>query len=251
MEIPKDLQRAVLIMVLLNAFSTSLMLSAANVALPTIAADLSLDAVALSWVPMAYLMASAMFVLAFGKLADTWGRKRFFLIGTVAVIITSIAAALSVNATMLLSARFLQGVSAAMLYATQIALVSSVYPAQQRGKMIGQVVSAIYIGLAVGPLLGGYAIDLLGWRASFLLQIPLALVGLLLGIFKVKANGWLRQGLVSIRQEPSSMHWGFYSFVWVFPDCLHLTDLCWLPQPQRQSQYLCAMPDAHHFRSGT
>jgi EmrB/QacA subfamily drug resistance transporter len=192
MEISKDLQRAVLIMVLLNAFSTSLMLSAANVALPTIAADLSLDAVALSWVPMAYLMASAMFVLAFGKLADTWGRKRFFLIGTVAVIITSIAAALSVNATMLLSARFLQGVSAAMLYATQIALVSSVYPAQQRGKMIGQVVSAIYIGLAVGPLLGGYAIDLLGWRASFLLQIPLALVGLLLGIFKVKGE-WLAE----------------------------------------------------------
>ena len=188
MEISKELQRAVLVMVLLNAFSTSLMLSAANVALPTIAADLSLDAVVLSWVPMAYLMASAMFVLAFGKLADTWGRKRFFLIGTGAVIVTSIAAALSVNATMLLSARFLQGVSAAMLYATQIALVSSVYPAQQRGKVIGQVVSAIYIGLAAGPLLGGYAIDLLGWRASFLLQVPLAVVVLLLGVLKVKGE---------------------------------------------------------------
>ncbi len=188
MEISKDLQRAVLIMVLLNAFSTSLMLSAANVALPTIAADLSLDAVALSWVPMAYLMASAMFVLVFGKLADTWGRKRFFLIGTVAVIVTSIAAAFSVNATMLLSARFLQGVSAAMLYATQIALVSSVYPAQRRGKVIGQVVSAIYIGLAAGPLLGGYAIDLLGWRASFLLQVPLAVVVLMLGVLKVKGE---------------------------------------------------------------
>jgi EmrB/QacA subfamily drug resistance transporter len=188
MDISKDMQRAVLIMVLLNAFSTSLMLSAANVSLPTIAADLSLDAVTLTWVPMAYVMASAMFVLIFGKLADIWGRKRFFLIGTVAVIVTSIVAALSVNAAMLLSARFLQGVSAAMLYATQIALVSSVYPTRKRGKVIGRVVSAIYIGLATGPLLGGYAIDLVGWRASFLLQVPLAIVALLLGVLKVKGE---------------------------------------------------------------
>ncbi len=181
----RSLQNTVLLMVLLNAFSTPLMLSAANVALPAIAGDMGLEAVALSWIPTAYLMASAMFVLIFGRLADQYGRKRLFLLGTGAVIITSVMAALAVNPGMLLGARFLQGVSAAMLYATQIAIVSSVFPPDQRGRVLGLVVSAVYAGLASGPLLGGYVVDTLGWRFSFLLQVPLALVVLCIGLFRV------------------------------------------------------------------
>ena len=120
-----SLQRLTLTMVLLNAFTTPLMLSAVNVALPAVAKDLSMNAVQLSWVPMAYLMASAMFVLIFGRVADMVGRKRIFLIGTSSVIVTSLIAAFSDSSTMLISARFLQGVSAAMLYATQVAIVLS------------------------------------------------------------------------------------------------------------------------------
>ncbi|MCG8380001.1 MAG: MFS transporter, partial [Proteobacteria bacterium] len=128
-----SLQRITLIMVLLNAFTTPLMLSAVNVALPSIAMDLSMDAVLLSWIPMAYLMASAMFVLIFGRLADMVGRKRIFLIGTFSVIITSLIAAFATSGIMLVSARFLQGICAAMLYATQVAIVSSVFPPAKRG----------------------------------------------------------------------------------------------------------------------
>lgn len=186
------LQRAVLGMVIVNAFSTPLMLSAANVALPAMARELDLSAVVLSWVPMAYLMASAMFVLVFGRFADMYGRKRIFLIGTGAVILSSLLAAMSTGAYTLLSARFLQGVSAAMLYATQMALVSTVFPPSRRGRAIGLVISAIYTGLAAGPLIGGYVIDLLGWRASFLLQIPLALMVLLFGLFAVRRE-WKTQ----------------------------------------------------------
>ena len=182
------LRRVLLLMILLNAFATPLMLSSANVALPSIATDLSLDAVILAWVPMAYLMASTIFVLIFGRIADSVGRKRIFLFGTAAVVVSSVYAAFAVNSTMLLSARFLQGVSAAMLYATQMALVTSAFPAKERGKMIGLVVSCIYVGLSAGPLLGGYVIDLLGWRAAFLLQVPLALVVLALGVFKVQGE---------------------------------------------------------------
>ncbi|MDP1929947.1 MAG: MFS transporter [Gammaproteobacteria bacterium] len=184
----KTLQNTVLLMVLLNAFTTPLTLSAANVALPTIADDLVMSAVALGWVPMAYLMASAMFVLPFGGLADRIGRKRVFLLGTAAVIASSVMAALAMNAPMLLTARFLQGVSAAMLYATQLAIVSSVFPAQRRGQIVGLVVSSIYVGLATGPLLGGLMIDLFGWRSAFLLQVPLAIVVLLIGVFKVNGE---------------------------------------------------------------
>ncbi len=183
-----SLQRVTLLMVLLNAFTTPLMLSAVNVALPAIATDLSMHAVLLSWVPMAYLMASAMFVLIFGRIADMVGRKRLFLIGTGSVIVTSLIAAFAINGTMLIMARFLQGMSAAMLYATQVAIVSSVFPPAKRGQAIGLTVSTIYLGLTVGPLIGGYVIDTLGWRASFMVHIPLAVIVLVVGLFFVKGE---------------------------------------------------------------
>ena len=179
------LQNAALFMVLLNGFTTPLMLSAANVALPTIARDLNMNAVNLSWVPMAYLMASAMFVLIFGRLADMYGRKRIFIIGTASVIITSILAAMSQSEEFLIFARFLQGISAAMLYSTQIAIVSSVFPPEKRGHAIGLTVSTIYLGLTCGPVLGGFLIDSFGWRASFVFHIPLAVIVLLIAWFKV------------------------------------------------------------------
>jgi EmrB/QacA subfamily drug resistance transporter len=180
-----SLQRAALVMVLLNAFTTPLMLSAANVALPTIAEDLKLNAVVLGWIPMAFLMASAMFVLVFGRIADMVGRKRIFLIGTACVIVTSLFAATASNGTFLITARFLQGMSAAMLYATQVAIVSSVFPPKQRGHAIGLTVSTIYLGLTCGPLIGGFLIDHYGWRASFVFHIPLAFIVLLIGLFMV------------------------------------------------------------------
>jgi MFS family permease len=191
-EVLSPLQQATLAMVLLNAFTTPLMLSAVNVALPKIALDLNLDAVSLSWIPMAYLMASAMFVLIFGCLADMYGRKRIFLIGTSSVILTSLIAAFSNSGELLIGARFLQGVSAAMLYATQVAIVSSVFPPQKRGHAIGLTVSAIYLGLAGGPLFGGYFIDIFGWRASFVFHIPLAIIVLIIGLLKVPGE-WLAE----------------------------------------------------------
>jgi len=184
----ESLQRLTLTMILLNAFTTPLMLSAVNVALPSIAKDLSMNAVLLSWIPMAYLMASAMFVLIFGRIADMVGRKRIFLIGTSCVIISSLIAAFAVSGTMLITARFLQGMSAAMLYATQVAIVSSVFPPAKRGRAIGLTVSTIYFGLTIGPMLGGYVIDTFGWRASFMLHIPLAIIAFLIGSIFVKGD---------------------------------------------------------------
>ena len=179
------LQRAALVMVLLNAFTTPLMLSAVNVALPAIAFDLKLDAVRLSWVPMVYLMASAMFVLAFGRLADMYGRKRVFLAGTTGVIVTSLIAAAATGGEWLIGARFLQGMSAAMLYATQMAIVSSVFPPARRGHAIGLTVSMVYLGLTGGPVIGGLLIDHFGWRSAFIFHVPLAAIVLLIGLLKV------------------------------------------------------------------
>lgn len=190
--IENPMQRITLIMVLLNAFTTPLMLSAVNVAIPSIAKALSINAVLLCWIPMAFLTASAMFVLIFGRIADMVGRKKIFLIGTSCVIVTSIIASFADNGIALIVARFLQGVSAAMLYATQVAIISSIFPPEKRGYAIGLTVSAIYFGLTAGPLIGGYMVDLFGWRASFLVHLPLAVVALFIGLFYVK-DEWLSE----------------------------------------------------------
>ena len=184
------MQRITLIMILLNAFATPVMLSAVNVAIPFIADDLSVNAVLLCWIPMAYLMASAMFVLIFGRIADMVGRKKIFLIGTTSVIVTSLIATLVDSGITLIAVRFLQGISAAMLYATQVAIISSIFPPAKRGYAIGLTVSAIYLGLTIGPLIGGYVVDLYGWRASFVVHLPLAIIALAIGILYVK-DEWL------------------------------------------------------------
>jgi MFS family permease len=192
-------------MVLPNALAVPIMLSSVNVALPDIASDLNLSAVAVSWVPTVFLMASAMFVLIFGRVADMYGRKKVFLIGAVTVIASSFMASMAGDSSQLLVARFLQGFGAAMLYATQMALISSVFPPQARGRAIGWVISLIYVGLAVGPLLGGVITEYFGWRPTFYLQIPLAFAVLYIGLFKVKKNGLLKNGVVLMLLEQDCM----------------------------------------------
>ena len=109
--VDEQMRRATIVMVMLNSISTAMMLSAVNVALPNVARQLHINAVVLSWVPMSYLMASAAFVLPFGRLADMFGRKRIFLLGNTGVILTSIVAACASGATSLITGRLLQGVS--------------------------------------------------------------------------------------------------------------------------------------------
>jgi EmrB/QacA subfamily drug resistance transporter len=181
----KSLQRAALTMVILNGLSMPMMLSAVNVALPAIAESLAMDAVLVSWVPMGYLMASAALVLLFGRLADLFGRKRIFLIGTASLIVTSIFAAFAQSGEMLIALRILQGASAAMLYATYVALISSVFSPAQRGRMIGLTVSVIYLGLTCGPLIGGWCTETFGWQSTFLIHVPLCLAALIVGLFFV------------------------------------------------------------------
>ncbi len=178
-------RRVVIAMVILNSFTTPLTLSAANVALPAIAGHFSLSAAMLSWVPMAYLMAGAMFILIFGRLADQFGRMRLFLIGTVAMALSSAFTGMAINSAMLIGGRFLQGVSAAMLYATHLAIVASAFPPNQRGRAIGIVISTVYVGLMAGPVLGGIVTDQFGWRANFFLHIPLSLVVLAVGLSRL------------------------------------------------------------------
>jgi len=173
-------------MVLLNGISMPMMLSAVNVALPSIAKDLSMTAVQLSWVPMSFLMTSAALVLSFGRLADMFGRKRIYLIGTAGLIVSSVLATFAASGAAIIGFRLLQGLTAAMIYGTHIAIVSSVYPPEQRGRMIGLTVAVIYIGLTCGPLVGGWVVGLFGWQAAFLIHVPMCVASIIVGLTLVK-----------------------------------------------------------------
>ena len=181
-EISPSTRRAAIVMISLSAVATAMMLSTVNVALPSIARALHIDAMTLSWVPMAYLLASAACVLSLARLADMFGRRRVFVAGTVGVLLSSLLAAAATSSAMLLWARALQGASAAALFATQIAIISSVYPPARRGAAIGATISAVYIGLSLGPLVGGRVIEWWSWRAAFVPHLPLTLIVLYLAV---------------------------------------------------------------------
>jgi EmrB/QacA subfamily drug resistance transporter len=181
-------QRSALVTLVVSSFALPLLLSSVNVALPVLASELRMDAITLSWVQLAFLTSSAATVLSFGRLSDIVGRKRVYTWGMVGLVLSSLLAAAADSAQGLLTARALQGMSAAMVYATQIAILTSVYPPEQRGKAIGTLVSAVYFGLTCGPLIGGWLVSHFGWRAAFLTHLPLAAFVLAFGVPRLRGE---------------------------------------------------------------
>lgn len=184
----KTLQRITLLVVALSSFTTPVMLSAPNVAVPAIAEALRADAVAVGWVSTAYLLASAVFLLPFGKIADSHGRKRVFLAGVAVVALGGVLCALARSFPQLVAARVFQGVGAGMIYATGLALLSSVFPKERRGAVIGVSTASVYFGLTAGPLFGGWVTHHFGWRMVFVLAIPLLVLSLLLGLTRLRGE---------------------------------------------------------------
>ena len=170
------LEKATLLVATLTAFMSPFMVSAVNVGLPAIQREFQMSAVALSWVSTAYLLASATVLVPAGKIADIYGRKRVFFTGMVIFVISSAALALASNTVMLIVLRVVQGTGSAMIYTTGMAIVTSVFPPAKRGRAIGIYVAAVYVGLSVGPTVGGVLTQYIGWRSIFACITPLGLV---------------------------------------------------------------------------
>ena len=147
----KATQLTALTIASLSSFITPFMMSSINIAMPDIGKEFNADAVMLSWIAASYLLAAAVTLVPFGKLADIYGRKKIFMLGMSLFTISSLLCALSVSAPMLIFFRIFQGAGSAMCFATGIAILSSVYPVQERGKVLGIAVAAVYIGLSCGP----------------------------------------------------------------------------------------------------
>jgi EmrB/QacA subfamily drug resistance transporter len=192
----KSVQLPALIIASLSSFLTPFMVSAVNIALPSIEKEFKTDAVLLSWVATSYLLAAAVSLVPCGKLADIYGRKKIFLIGMIVFTLSSVLAAAAVSAPMLIFVRIFQGAGSAMIFATGIAILTSVFPADERGKVLGIAVASVYSGLSCGPFFGGWLTHYFSWRSLFLINFPLGAVIVLLV--------WLRLGgeWVGAKGEP-------------------------------------------------
>jgi len=181
-------KRAALLVATLGSFLTPFMGSSINIALPTIGNELAMDAISLGWVATAYLLSAAMFLVPFGRLADIYGRKRIFTYGIITYAVAAIVSAVATSATMLIASRVLQGVGGAMIFSTGVAILTSVFPAEERGKALGINVAAVYAGLSLGPFLGGFLTQHFGWRSIFVANIPLALIIIAFIFWKLKGE---------------------------------------------------------------
>jgi EmrB/QacA subfamily drug resistance transporter len=169
-------KQAALIVATISSFIGPFMGSSVNVALPTIGQDFTMSAVALGWVNTAFLLSAAAFVIPFGRLGDIYGRKRIYVWGVVVFTISSILIALSRSSTELILYRVAQGFGSSMIFATGMPILISAFPVGERGKALGISVSAVYLGLSVGPFAGGVITQHLGWRYIFWMNLPLGLI---------------------------------------------------------------------------
>jgi EmrB/QacA subfamily drug resistance transporter len=170
--------RIALFIAVLAGFLTPFDSSAVNIALPTIGTEFSMDAITLSWVATAYLLASAAFLVPTGRIADIVGRKKVFKIGLSVFTIASFLMIFSISPEMIIALRVVQGTGSAMIFGTAVAILTSAVPPAERGKSLGIYITSVYLGLAAGPFLGGLLTGYLGWRSIFLINVPLGLLTL-------------------------------------------------------------------------
>ncbi|MGZ7134605.1 MAG: MFS transporter [Methanobacterium sp.] len=183
-----NLKNTVLITVILGSFLIPFMGTSINLALPSIQREFLLDAVLLSWIPTAFILANAALILPFGRLADIKGRKKIFLYGVITYTFASFLAAISPSGILLLIFSFLQGIGCSMIFGTGVALISSVFGPRERGKAYGIYVAAIYTGIFSGLVLGGFLIQQLGWRSIFIFNIPFGLLLMLIVLLEIKPD---------------------------------------------------------------
>jgi EmrB/QacA subfamily drug resistance transporter len=169
------IKRTALLIATFASFLTPFMVSSINIALPAIGREFQMSAVLMSWVPASYILSAAMFLVPFGRLADIHGRKRVFAWGMWIFTLASLFLAVSPSATVLITLRVAQGFGSAMIFGTGMAILTSVYPASERGRVLGINVAAVYLGLSLGPVLGGFLTHQFGWRSIFLVNVPLGL----------------------------------------------------------------------------
>jgi EmrB/QacA subfamily drug resistance transporter len=181
-------KRAAIIVATLSCFIIPFMASSVNVALPSIGSEFAMGLILLGWVNNAFLMASLIFMIPFGRLGDIYGCKKIFTGGYFVLLFASLLIAVSHSSTMVIACRVLQGFACAVIASTVTPMMVSVVPVSERGHTIGIITAAVYFGQSTGPFLGGIITQHLGWRFIFWLMIPLCLTILAITHFMLKGD---------------------------------------------------------------
>jgi len=176
----KELKRSVLTVTAFASFLTPFMGSSINLALPSIGDEMGLNAVTLNWIVSSYMLTTSILLLPAGRAGDIIGRKKIFTAGLVIFTLTMIMLTFTPGIKWLIGVRILQGAGGAMMFGTNMAILTSVFPAGERGRAMGINVTAVYAGLASGPFLGGLLTRYLGWRSIFAFLVPMGIISLIM-----------------------------------------------------------------------
>ena len=177
----------------LGSFTGVMTFGTVNVALPTIAGHFETDLPTVQWVVIAQTLTVSALLLPMGRLSDMVGRKQVYVVGLLLLMGASVFAATSTSVLMLVLSRVVQGMGAAMTQGTGMAMITSVFPEDERGKGIGTHMSVIGTGGMVGPVVGGFLVSELGWRWVFLVNLPLASVALLGALLLMDSGLFFRE----------------------------------------------------------
>jgi EmrB/QacA subfamily drug resistance transporter len=184
----KTLKRSVLLVATFAAFLTPFLSSAINLALPSIGKELHASAVGLGWIASSFILSSAIFLLPFGRLADIVGRKKIFSSGILLFTISTFLIIFCRTLTALIILRVFQGIAGAMIFGTSLAIITSVFQPGERGRAMGINITAVYLGLSAGPVIGGLLTQYFGWRSIFIFLVPFGLISLWLLFTRINSE---------------------------------------------------------------
>src|SRR5918994_4137550 len=153
-----------------------------NVAIPTLQEEFDASASSLQWMVDSYLLVFAGLLLVFGTLGDRLGRKRLLQAGVTIFGVASLGALIADSSGQVIAVRSLMGVGAALIMPATLSIIANVFPPEERGRAIGIWAALAAIGIGLGPLAGGLLIEWFDWSAVFLVNVPVALVAVLLGL---------------------------------------------------------------------
>ncbi len=170
----------------IGVFMATLDGSIVNVALPTLTAYFKTDITTIEWVVMAYLLTITSLLLSLGRISDMIGRKLIFSGGLAIFTLGSGLSAISASEGQLILYRVVQGIGAAMLMATGVAIVTHAFPPRERGKAMGLIGTVVAIGSMAGPVAGGFLIENVGWQSIFYINIPIGIFGTAMGLIVLR-----------------------------------------------------------------
>jgi EmrB/QacA subfamily drug resistance transporter len=181
-------RRATLFVVCVAHFLMPFMMSAVGVSLPVMGREFNASAIQLGLVETTYVLSASIFLLAMGRLGDIHGRRRIFQYGL--ILFTMVGGLLSQawSIETVIALRFLQGMGGSMVMATTMAIVVSVFPAEERGRALGIAVASVYAGISCGPFFGGMLVTAFGWRSIFYLSVPFGIVAYLVSLAKFRGE---------------------------------------------------------------